>query len=233
MKRIRKQTEALIFETLDKTYFTKYSFNVKFYDEGETLFRIDFMPDDYYFFQLKMGKDRYDDSTFKITLTPGKHFSEETTISNRNFDDCIGYIETWVKRILEDVRGNNPIYNETMSQIDKMRRDFDKEIKKLKLKENEFFSAEEISGMQEKLEKLTEQFEELRVKNEMTEDELEKVKKELSDIKNDVAMFPKKVWYSTAGNKILNIFGGLAKSKTVQKALVDTATTILSDGNAT
>lgn len=225
MKRIRRQTQKEIFEKLDETEFTQYNFDVNFMDEGDTIIEVFFKPNPNYYFKINEGKSY--NNRFITKSLPGEFFLKEETNEFNGFESAMSFIKTWSRRILEDLREENPLIDSAFQEIEKIRQEFEKSLSDLNISSDEFFDEDEMSSMQKKLEKLYEEFDKLKEKNKITEKELEKVKEELISINSSIESLPKVTWYRAAGNRVLNIFDRLSKSKEVQKALVNTTKALI------
>jgi hypothetical protein len=54
---------------------------------------------------------------------------------------------------------------------------------------------------------MVERFEQMEQYKQITEAQLEAVKKELDSLKSNLADFPKKTWYRTAGHTVISLIG--------------------------
>lgn len=139
-------------------------------------------------------------------------YKETETVGTIAFDDCIDGLERWCRCLKEELQSGNPFYDELQELRKKLEQRIEEHIKD----KDAHFTPGEKADIQTKIDALCKQFEDLKAKSTITEQELKKVKEELANIRKDTEVFSRKVWYHTAGNKLLNIMSRILNSETAK-----------------
>ena len=102
--------------------------------------------------------------------------------------------------------------------------EFEKQIQeKAESEPNEPFSDEEIIALRAKLSSLEEELIKLHEQNTITQAELDSLKEKLSQMGQTAEFYTKKVWYRTAGSKVIDMFKSISKTPEGREFLSNTA----------
>ncbi|MBI4739287.1 hypothetical protein HY772_07080 [Candidatus Woesearchaeota archaeon] len=227
MNKLRESVKKRIYSVLDASYFTFGSFDTQFEMSSKKppiVFAVTFRPKRTYSYivgQKETGR-------LVITRSPGV-YKETETVGALTFDDCIDGLERWCICLKEELQSGNPFYDE----LQELRRKLEQRIEEHIKDKDAHFTPEEKTDIQTKIDALCKQFEDLKAKSAITEQELKKVKEELANIRKDTEVFSRKVWYHTAGNKLLNIMSRILNSETA-KSIAEKAFNqfLLGDGSS-
>lgn len=208
--KLREPIKKKIYSILDASYFTFGSFDTQFEMSSKKppiIFAVIFRPQRKYSYVV----GQQESGRFVITRSPGM-YKETETAGAMTFDDCIDGLERWCRCLKEELQSGNPFYDELQELRRKLEQRIDEHIKD----KDAHFTPEEKADIQTKIDALCKQFEDLKAKSAITEQELKKVKEELGNIRKDTEVFSRKVWYHTAGNKLLNIMSRILNSETAK-----------------
>jgi len=196
-------------KALDETYFTAASFNANFPDAGNTFAQIRFIDNTNYVFTFSEYRSQY-----KVEYTPAS-VKWTSTFATNDFDDVIKSLGKWAENIRNEIIASTPFYQE----FENLKEVLNKTIDERFANSAETFTREEIEALRVQLNLLTEQFEALHNKHAITEKELAKIKETVENLKEDVKHFPKKSWYRSASQTLLNLASKIASSKVSQEML--------------
>jgi hypothetical protein len=199
-----------VIEALDKSYFTVASFSVNFPDQGNKLVVISFLDNEKFIFNLSVN---YQD-VFTANYTLGD-VKTTTQVEFEDFDKGFSFIKTWAENIKDELIASNPFYDELQNLKDEFNEKLNQHIKDPK----QHFSKQETEELNAKLDDLEKKFEQLKEEQVITTQELRAAQKTLEELKNDLTQLPKKTWYRTAGNKIIEIAAKAIKSEQGRKLL--------------
>ncbi|MFK5984336.1 MAG: hypothetical protein QM479_02765 [Pseudomonadota bacterium] len=214
MPKIRAATIKKIENILDSSYFTKDSFNLKNLEDEEPFLIITFIPVEEYFFEIRES-DYDDDFAYETLEASGIHMLEAGGFNKSSFSKALMAITPWVKRIKEelDISGTP---DEVDEYINTLRASFEKHTN-----DEGKFSKPEIDELSKKIDKLESIIIKQAEKLEASAQEIKKFKKEFENIKNDLTLYDKGVWYRVAGNKVVKTTKTFLTSPEGRKLLVD------------
>lgn len=213
MGKLRKTIQREIYDILNGSIFTENDFGVIFGDpdSNEYLIIITFKHNNNFVYKVHKRTYRYD-----IIRTPGD-IEEEETKQCKTFEESISYISQWCQEVRNELKAEQPIYNE----LDSLRKMIEESIVINNNSSESEFSVEEINNLQQKFEDLQARVEQLEKDNIITENQSNHIQDGLQKVKEDVEYYPKETWIKTASNKVLNLFVSIGKSKEGRKVLAD------------
>jgi hypothetical protein len=216
---ITKNCLSQLYEKLDESCFTINGFRVNTPDKGDVMFEILFLDNREYVFSFLNPQHA---SSYKISYCPGRiHYKVSSNIES--FERCLEEMDSWFANIKNEIIASHPLYNE----FEMLKTRLNEFIEERYTKADETFSTAEINELKSMLDNLTCQFQELQEKNAMTEKELEIVKQTVDELKKNVDFFPKKTWFRSAGNKLLQLVAKTHGSGTGQKLLTESARSLV------
>lgn len=154
---------------------------------------------------------------------PGTYKNHES----RTHDDiasAISRISDWVRSIRDDLINSRATLRST---IDELTENFQKSIDENISDPESYFEADEEDAIKSKLDELHQRVSELEEKFGFAPEETKKIERAIEKSKSDLKMYPKGVWYKTAGTKLLTIMKGILKSKEGREILSDLAKKLL------
>ena len=251
MANLRKGIKRKIFEVLDESYFTSSGYAVTFPSEDNVYIHIWFQDNNEYYFIIVKDNGikelnirrilqkryatlidkgfEYDEMNlekvqkqYHVGKKPGKYMDIDN-LKTDDFDKCLEYLRDWLKTVEEELRSIHPL----VGDIEDLRREFNERLEEHIKDKSVHFEANEIESLREMLANLEQKFEtELKISKE----QLEQVKSELKKLKQDLDVFPKKTWWRTAGNRIINMIDQFASSKEGRQLAVESVKKFLSPG---
>ena len=148
--KLRAKTLAELRETLDSSYFTADSFQVKTVPDGFPFLEIEFIPARHFFYRLYIA----DDNAIRTEESPGKLIATAEERLYKNLEDALGAVRYWTRRIREEYTHAAALRSEVDEFLEQFR------AKVFVATEGEDpsaeFSAEEINELRESLDRLTE-----------------------------------------------------------------------------
>lgn len=210
--KLRAKTLAELRETLDRSYFTADSFQVKTVPDGSPFLEIEFVPARHFFYRLYSTGGE----VIRTEEAPGKLITTAEEKLYENLESALEAIRLWTQRIREEYAHAATL----RSEVDEFLEQFRAQVFATKEGEDpsEAFSVEEIGELRDKLDKLMElvtaQAEELKANSY----QVREFQREMDKIKADLNGMPRGVWKSVASNKLLKSvknFLGTAEGRTL------------------
>ena len=217
MTRLRESTKREIQETLESTYFTASSFSVKHNEKNTRFLQIFFLPNPEMNFSVRTNTQP--GRGFISHEAPGIHIESGEEYTREDIGSCIRAIKSWASRIHEDYKARNPVLDE----FEKFKKQMAEQFNEHLTDPSAHFTEDEISALKEKLDSLAKKLDEITDKNYATEKKLDAALKEIEQVKSDLSVFPKAVWYRVAGGKILNAIKGVATSSEGRQLALEAA----------
>ena len=227
MAKLRSTTKQIIFDTLENTYFTASSFEIKYYENRKEFLEITFIPQKAFSFKASKNSSYSSRSNWITSEAPGLHLSESENFSINNFDSIVEHLSEWANRILEDYRYGK---KDEFDEFEDFQKQVDAKVEETSDDENQSFSKDEANQLKEKLDSLYRKFESLSEENDELKSQLTSIKTEIESLKGDVEHFPKKAWYQITGNKIVKLMKKVATTPEGRKLIAETAKKYLIGG---
>jgi predicted RNase H-like nuclease (RuvC/YqgF family) len=144
---------------------------------------------------------------------PGTYKNHESR-THEDIDSAISRISDWVRSIREDLINSRATLRSTIDELtEKFQQSIDENI--------------DDDAIKSKLDELHQRVSELEEKLGFTPEETKKIEKVIEKSKSDLKLYPKGVWYKTAGTKLLTVMKGILKSKEGREILSDLARKLL------
>lgn len=154
---------------------------------------------------------------------PGSYKNQEIII-HEDISSAISRIPDWTQNIRDDLISSKVTLRST---IDELTDEFQKGIDERIHDQESYFEKDEEDIIKSKLDELHRRVSELEEKLGFTKDETQKIEKAIEKSKSDLQIYPKGVWYKTAGTKLLKVLAGIINSKEGREILVDLAKKLL------
>ena len=224
MTRLRDATKAEIRQTLEGTYFTANSFSVAHNEADQHFLQITFIPNPSSKFSIRKASSG--NRGFVTVEAPGEHIETGEAYGRDDIDDCINAIKPWASRIYDDLKARSPFLDE----FEKFKKQMSEQFEEHLSDPSAHFSEEEIVALKQKLDTLSEKLTEVTEKNSETEKKLATALQEIEQVKSDLSMFPKGVWYRVAGSKVLNAIKKVSTSSEGRQLALEVARKYLLGG---
>jgi flagellar motility protein MotE (MotC chaperone) len=178
---------------------------------------------------LDMHLPRFDDDTYiiKTIEVPGDYKTQESH-AHKNISEAITRILKWTDNVREGLvskRNLSSLSSEEEGDIvEDLYNNIDDNIKDPEA----YFTSEETLQLETKLDRIEERLSELESKFSIREEQSEEVKRVITQGKADLKLYPKGVWYKTAGTKISKCLKAILDTPEKRKELVDLVKLIFS-----
>lgn len=226
MPKLRNTIINEILQNLNNNDFCVEDFEVKFPDDSSTLASITFVACPKYSFEIAEEHNGFlavaamVGNVKKVLQTieqPGEYKNFEKR-NHESINSCISRISHWVKNIREDL-----LYSKHSAQgeVDELTENLRKQINENVKDPESFFDEQEKEDIKNKLDELQAKIRELEKRFNFPEEEIKKVETAIEKSKNDINVYPKGIWYKTAGNKVINALKGVLKTKEGREALIE------------
>ncbi len=213
---LRPTSIQQVLDELSGSRFGLVGFDASFPDQGETLCSIAFLACKGSRFVIQGSGTGTNPLTARIS--PGQYKTEDV-LRFESFKDCIAQIQPWAKRIHEDLRVQDPKYEDMHA----FRQSLDAHIKASVKDEGALFSDEEVSELLTKLKALEERIQDMEDKHLLTEKEVRHLRQVVEEAKIDLPAMPKGVWYRTAGGKVWEVMKKAASTSEAKQLLAEAA----------
>lgn len=154
---------------------------------------------------------------------PGTYKNHESR-THDDIDSAISRISDWVRSIRDDLISSRATLRST---IDELTENFQKSVDENIDDPESYFEAYEEDAIKSKLDELHQRVSELEERLGFTPEETKKIERAIDKSKSDLKVYPKGVWYKTAGTKLLTVMKGILKSKEGREILSDLAKKLL------
>lgn len=210
MPKLRRTVISQVYATLKASSFSLRDFKVDI-EETKELVHVVFLPNPAYSFMisekdfrvnsmLTAGRPAPPDISLITIESPGDYKATETQRQD-SMDSCVRRIGTWCKNIEGELSAPIP----EPDNLSEFEAELERNINEATGDTNEKFSDAEIADLNTKLNALSAKFEELKEANTITEVGLAEVNKELQKMRDTLPLYPRKIWYKTAGHKFLDL----------------------------
>ncbi len=162
--------------------------------------------------------------SLKTVEKPGEFKNHEETV-HENIDDCISRVHYWVQNIRQDLVDLQHVSKTT---IDEVIVNFQKQIDDSIENPEEYFDDDEKQKIINKLNTLQERVDDLEKKFDIPEEKSKKIAKAIEKSKSDIEIYPKGIWYKTAGNKIISSLKHALGTKEGREVLLEITKKLLS-----
>ncbi|ATM00191.1 hypothetical protein CK910_18280 [Aeromonas sp. CA23] len=156
-------------------------------------------------------------------MSPGQYKNVEQKAYD-DLDSAIATIPHWLGYIKEDLI--NLRFNDT-SIIDDFTQSFQEKVDESIDEPDSYFTEEEANVLKEKLDDLKRRVEELEARDEISSNDKKQFDNAINKTKSDLDIFPKGMWYKTAGNKIISLIKSVLKTQEGRQALFEVAKKLL------
>ncbi|MCV6609134.1 MAG: hypothetical protein OIF55_00015 [Amphritea sp.] len=154
---------------------------------------------------------------------PGTYKNHESR-THDDIDSAIRRISDWVGSIREDLISSKTSLRST---IDELTENFQKSIDENLEDPESYFEEHEENAIKSKLDELHKRVSDLEEQFSFTPEETQRIEGAIEKSKSDLRVYPKGVWYKTAGTRLLKVMKGILQSKEGREVLSDLAKKLL------
>lgn len=221
MAQIRNAAIAQVYSAVECSTFALSSFDIRFPDGKNEIVEIRFLPKKQFF--LAIGLGRGSTENLYVRMSPGVFKSEDFLGGRAKFEDCLAEIYLWTERVSEDLRVSIP----DLSDLSEFRDALEEHIQNSILDEDLPFSSDEALEIDSKLAGLEQRLQELEERHLLAEQELAELRKAVSVARADLPIYPKGIWYRTAGGKLWEVMKKVGTSKEAREILASATRKLL------
>lgn len=226
---------------LDSGRYCIEDFDVEFPSEGSILVDIKFIALPSFSLRIFEGTDGGGRSLallntpkeeirtiIKCSMSPGEYKTRQSS-RHESIDDAISQIYSWNEHIRQELIALRAEKQEC--EDDDVLSSFQAFLDEPVAEPEEFFTIEEAKKLKSKLERLQERVEELEAQNQIDPAESDRLNTAIESTKTDIDVYPKGVWFRTAGNKILRTLKRVAKNKESRDLFIDVMKKLMESTN--
>ncbi|WP_242453208.1 hypothetical protein [Photobacterium damselae] len=157
-------------------------------------------------------------TVIKCSMSPGEYKTEQVTRCD-NIDSAISEIYSWIDNIKEELIALRNTRQH--AEEDDVLSNFQKYLDEPVDEPESFFSTHEAQTLKAKLEELQKRVEQLEADKQIEPEDCVSLTSAIESTKSDIDVYPKGVWFRTAGNKILKTLKYVAKNKESRDLVID------------
>ncbi len=227
MARLNKSFIDNLKTEFEITRFSASDFDFSFPSSGSALVTITFKYDDSFSFKLS-EEIEYDIITEKDRITlgigtreqknkrtveyaaysPGK-YKKTDKIELYDIGSASSEIRSWCDNIFREIT----LTNISDSSFEEFRKNLEEQLSSDIPDENSIATDEELAALNDKFDTILANFEQLKEKNQITEEAVSNLRSELDLLKSSAKSMPKGIWAKVAKNKLVDFCVKFAKSK--------------------
>lgn len=238
MPKLRNSIITKILNHLEYGDFCLEDFDIQFPDNSSVLAEITFKALPKYSFTIDetdpdgvggilgaaLVAKRNTQKVIRTIEKPGEYKNNEDR-THGDINSAINRVSGWVCNIREDLIHSKSTIRAT---IDELTENFQKTIDESIDNPSSYFEENEIDNLRQKLDELQARVSELESKFNISSEETIKIQKVIDKSKSDLEIYPRGVWYKTAGTKIIKIMKEVLGTKEGREILSDIAKKLLS-----
>lgn len=238
MPKLKNSIISEILCNLNYGDFCREDFKVEFPDESSILAKLIFTALPKYTFTIEehnMNKNRLaaigtafqSSESKKVIRTverPGDYQNDECH-SHESIDFAVSRIVKWVKNIREDI-----VYSRVLTKtgIDAFVAEFQSNLDEKIENPEDYFKDEEKVDLIRKLEELQTRIELLEAEVGLDPQQAKIIEQAIEKSKSDIEVYPKGVWYRTAGTKLIKLLKGAISTKEGRQITADIVKKLMS-----
>ena len=236
MPKLRNSIITQILDYLEYGDFCVEDFDTLFPDNSTTLAQITFKALPKYSFVLD---ETYSGNALAYALAaagqgnakkiirtiekPGEYKNHEER-THDDIDSAIRRVSDWVVSIRDDLIHSRATLRTT---IDELTENFQKSIDENINDPESYFEKSEEDEIKRKLDELQSRVSELESKLDISPEDTKKIQRVIDKSKSDLNVYPKGVWYKTAGTKLLKVMKEVLKTEQGREILTEIAKNLL------
>ncbi len=225
---------------LDSGDYCLEDFEAVFPEDGSTLVSVKFIA--YPAFNLSIYEDTVGGmraiallnrpneeikTVIKCSMSPGEYKNKQVT-RHDSISDAISEIYSWIGHIRQELVALKA--EKLQNEEDEVLSSFEEYLNEPIDEPESFFTSEEAQKLKEKLNELQKRVEELEADNQIEQAESDSLTSAIESTKPDIDVYPKGVWYRTAGNKIIRALKRIAKNKETRDLCIDVIKKLMENG---
>jgi len=231
MPKLKNSISSEIISNLNDGNFCREDFNVDFPDDSSALAKLVFLAMPKYQFVIE-EQVRADNSlavalfhqqqaerkkVIRTTESPGDYLNNESH-THDNISAAVDRVSDWVVNIREDLIHSRKAVT---TIVDDVTSEFQSSIDEHIENPNEYFQEQEKIDLLAKLEELQKRIETLESEVGLDPQKARQIETAIEKSKADVELYPKGVWYKTAGTKLIKLFKEALKTKEGREIAAD------------
>ncbi|MCE5163774.1 Uncharacterised protein [Plesiomonas shigelloides] len=236
MSILKDTVKSLIIHNLNSNDFCREDFTIEFPDKGSTLAKIIFTAKPTFHFNINevspspfrqsLNANRSVETEDKIvcSISPGDYKNIEQK-THPDLSVAIYSISTWLSNIKTELINSR---NSNHIEIDEITKSLQESIEAGISNPDSYFTKQEADALKEKLNELQKRIDILENQENISRENKDVIDKAIIKTKNDIDLYPKGVWYRTAGNKIINAMKEILKTQEGRTALLELTRKLLS-----
>lgn len=236
MANLKNSVIASILNQLEYGDFCREDFDLKFPDGSSVLAQITFTASPKYSFVIDEHQTGnrlattiafQEDETKKVIRTiesPGDYRNNESHTHSK-IGSAVSRISDWVENIREDLVHSRDVLRTT---VDDLSAEFQESIDEKIENPDDYFGEDEQSELINKLNELQERVVKLEKELELDPKDTAKIESAIEKSKADIKVYPKGVWYKTAGTKLMKLLRQVLNTKEGREIAADVAKKLLS-----
>ena len=220
---LRAAARQQVTSVLEESYFGLANYSIQFLDADKNILIVRFLPEMRFRFIVSRPDS---DGDFQVTETPGEKFTSPESHFANSLDRVLHDIESWTKRIREEVIAANPFARELSAfkdQIEKKLADLGEEI-------DGFFTTAEANELKARLDAFGTKLDELVAKSGDLEAVVERLRSALADLQSSVEVVDRRTWYRMSAGRLLSGLKALVTSKEARELALEAAKRLLLEG---
>lgn len=222
MSKLKASVVFQVARSLETYDFCKEDFEIITPENENRLLTIRFRPMNDYFFEMMeatkgsklnaisnlVGTTYDEERVIRTIETPGDHKTQEIH-DFKNIDIAISRISTWTRNIQDDLLSRKNLEND----FDDITEEVYEAIRENLENPEEYFNKSEKDRLHEQLNELRKRVESLEKENKIEESERQEIENAIQQGEKNINLYPKGVWYKTAGTKIMRTIKQVLKTK--------------------
>ena len=221
---IRSATRQEIEALLDESYFGGANFTITVGSDEKSILVITFVPNvEFALIVERTGTTGY---PFYLDLSPGPNVLKNDRSMKRTMEDCISEIPKWINRIKEEIISGNPLARE----VQRFREEVEEQLSALGQAAEGFFSKEEAAALNDKLDRLNQQFVQLSGEHEELKITAAKLAETVRHLQTALSEVNKGTWFRMAAGKLTSFTKSVFTSKEAREFALEAAKKLLLEG---
>lgn len=220
---LRAPVRQRVFGILESSYFGAENFSVEFPLDGEFVLSITFVPNPYFSFRMKAPDKDNDVFTWEC---PSVEFVKVRPALSKGIDKALLRLEPWLELVKEETVLLHPFGRELAA----LKADVDRRLAGMQGSLDEYFSAGEVSDLEERLSTFQTRIDQLAEKNAELEGAVGTLRKAVEDLKAAAPAVSRGTWLRMSAGRLLGGLRAIATSKEGREFALEAAKKLLLDG---
>ena len=200
----------------DQTVFSKHMFKISL-NQGDQILLVEFINDKGFKFIVK-EHSKPNEKRFKFISieSPGQVSNEAEVFEHENLANAQNRVQQWAKRIEDDCRIMAP----EDSDLESFRKEFFENCN-IEITDNSYFSQEEKSTLNKKMQEFETKLQELYEEKHASRQQMNGMHQQIEILKKSIEILDKRTWLSAACNRVIDIVKEVKGAKNEISNLLD------------